>query len=451
MTPVEAQRQRSVARRGLWVDGLEALVWLSAVTGIALMVASGGLAYVSSPADWFYALGRALGIVAAVLMMTQVLLASRAPWVERAIGHDRAIALHAKWGKIAVVLMLTHALLITSITASYDDRNPVSQFLAWSDYGWFMLAAQLALGAFVVVLLTSVALVRVRWPYERWHAVHMLVYVGVAFAVPHQFLEGSTFRTGGFAWWFWAVWWTVTLGSFVVFRLIRPLVLMRRHGLTVSSVVGHTDGSATVTMTGRNLERLKAQPGQFFLWRFLSPELRMQQHPYSLSAAPGEKLRITVKNSGDGSGAVARLQPGTRVLMEGPLGVFTPATRSGSSLILIAAGIGVTPIRAMVEACEPGDDVTVVLRARSRAEAPLIEEVEALAAARGAHVHVVLGPRGSGWGSVDQPVSIARLVQDPSRADVYVCGPRPWALAVEADALASGVPQAGIHREEFGW
>src|SRR5690606_1742732 len=107
-------------------------------------------------------------------------------------------------------------------------------------------------------LITSLAAVRLRWRYERWHAVHLLVYVGVAFAVPHQFLEGSTFREGGFAWWFWAALWTVSIGSLVTYRILRPLVLLRRHGLTVESVDAHDDGSTTVTLAGRDLHRLRA-------------------------------------------------------------------------------------------------------------------------------------------------------------------------------------------------
>ncbi|WP_061960459.1 ferredoxin reductase family protein [Demequina flava] len=450
LTLLEDRRRRS-ARRSWWTDGLEAAVWLAAVTGIALMIASGGVAYATSPADWLYAAGRAFGIVAAVLMMAQVLLASRVPWVERAIGHDRAIAVHTRWGKVAIVLMLVHLAIMTTVTASYDGRSVGAQVFAWPEYGWWMLAALVAATAFIVVLVTSLTAVRLRWPYERWHAVHMLVYIGVAFAVPHQFLEGSTFRAGGIAWWFWAVLWTLSIGSFVLFRLIRPVVRIGRHGLMVESVTPLADGSTTVTVAGRNLDRLKAQPGQFFLWRFLSPELRTQQHPYSLSAAPGDRLRITVKPSGFGSTAVKNLTPGTRVMVEGPLGIFTHQSRTRSALVLVAAGIGVTPVRSMLEECEPGDDVTVIVRARSRDEAPLLDEIEDLATARGATVHLLLGSRGQTWGTRENPASISDLVASPQDADVYICGPRGWAQVVAADALAAGVAPAAIHREEFGW
>lgn len=451
MTAITAQKRgRAAARRSWWADGLEAAMWLACACGIALMFASGGL-LAETATDWLYTLGRALGIVAAVLMMTQVLLASRAPWLERAIGHDRAIARHTRIGPVAIILLLIHLTLMTAMTAAYEDRAVLEQAQMWSDYGWFMAFAQAAAMAFLVVLVTSIAAVRLRWRYERWHSVHLLVYLGVALAVPHQFLEGSTFRDGGLAWWFWATLWFVSVGSFVAYRVVRPLVLMRRHGLTVESVDPHADGSTTVTLAGRDLHRLRATAGQFFLWRFLAPGMRMQAHPYSLSAAPGDRLRITVKASGDGSSRVRALEPGTRVFAEGPLGVFTHASRSRSSLLLIAAGIGTTPVRAMLEEVSDGDDVTVVVRARSRAEAPLLEEIEGLAQARNAKLLVLLGPRGSTWGTQDEAGDIAGLVEHPGDTDVFLCGPRDWSQQVTADARAAGVPHDAIHREEFGW
>ncbi len=430
-------------------------MWLACASGIALMISSGGL-LATTATDWWYTCGRALGIVAAVLMMTQVLLASRAPWIERVLGHDQAIAKHTRLGKVAIVLLIAHALTVTVTTGVYENREPVRQLLMWQQYGWFMLFAQIALAVFVVVWVTSVAAVRLRWPYERWYAVHMAVYVGVAFAVPHQFLEGSTFRMGGFAWWFWAVLWAVSIGSFVAFRVVRPWWLLRRHGLTVESVVTSPSGVTSVTFTGRTVARLGAQAGQFFLWRFLNRELRGQQHPYSLSAAPGDRLRISVKNSGDGSALVAHVKPGTRVLAEGPLGVFTHSTRTRGSLLLVAAGIGVTPIRAMIEDplladSEQASQVTVVVRARSREEAPLLDELQQLADERGIRVHVVWGPRGATWGSKNEAAAIGDYLGSASDTDVYICGPREWAGLVAADAVAAGVHPDAVRFEEFGW
>ncbi|WP_296666034.1 ferredoxin reductase family protein [Demequina sp.] len=447
MTTVDALSRRA-ARRGLWRDGLEAAIYVVAAIGVALFVASGGL-LATSPVDHLYGLGRVAGIVAAVLVLAQITLISRAPFLERAVGHDRAAAIHMRLGKVAFVLMLVHAALIIVMTARYDGRSILSQSVAFWDLGWFMVAAQAGLGLFTIVVATSLVVVRSRWRYERWHAVHLLVYLAIAAVVPHQFLEGSTFRDGGAAWWFWLVLYSFAVGSFVTFRVARPLVLARRHRLRVAAVQPLPDGSTSIVVAGQDLERLGARPGQFMLWRFLDRDRWAQAHPYSLSRGPSpDSLRITVKPSGDASAALRDVAIGTRVLAEGPLGVFTGVSRTAPGAVLIAAGIGVTPIRALLE--ELDGPTTVILRVRSREEAPLLDEVEELAAARGAELRVIDGPRGRGW-ATSAGETLAGLVPDVAERDVFVCGPVPWADAVAADARAAGVPHVAIHRERFGW
>ncbi|WP_062377184.1 ferredoxin reductase family protein [Demequina pelophila] len=448
MAVTAAPYARRAARRGWWRDGLEAAVYLVAAVGIALFVASGGL-LANSPLDWVYAAGRAAGIVAAVLVLTQVTLVSRAPWVERALGHDRAAATHTRLGKVAFIAMLAHVGIITAASASYDERSIFAQTAAFWDLGWFMVAAQAGFGLVTVVVATSLAAVRSRWRYERWHAIHLLMYVAIAAVVPHQFLEGSTFRDGGLAWWFWFLLYAGAIGSFVAYRIVRPLVRSARHGLRVAQVTAHDDGSTSIVVEGADLDRLGARPGQFMLWRFLDRRRWAQAHPYSLSRAPRrDSLRLTVKPSGDHSASLRDLRPGTRVIAEGPLGVFSNVARTAAGSVLVAAGIGITPIRALLEEADGPCDV--IVRVRSRDEAPLLDEVEAVAAERGARLHVVTGPRGAGWGTAAGE-SLADLVPDVVARDVFVCGPVPWADAVVADARAAGVPSGAVHRERFGW
>lgn len=446
-----AERQRRAATRSLRADALVAAVWFAAAVGVALNIASGGLLF-TGPTSVVRESGRLLGIVTAVLMMSQVLLASRAPWIDRVIGHDAAIARHALLGKYALLLMIPHAGLVTLATSRELSQGLVEAFLGLASGSGAMLAVEIAAAMFLAVLATSLTAAVRRWHYETWHTVHRLVYVAIALAVPHQFLEGETFRRGGVSWVFWFAMYVVAFGSFVVFRMARPLVLAANHRAKVASVVVGGDGSATVTIRGRGLRGLGARPGQFLLWRFYTPRLFWQKHPYSLSSAPrGDEVRITVKPSGRGSSAVAHVRPGTAVTFEGPLGVFTHDARTRNALVLVAAGIGVTPIRAMLEHVVPGEPCTVVIRARSIEEAPLLDEVRDLARDRGAELRVVVGPRGETWGTDGEPGSIADLVDDPADADVFVCGPLEWAAQVEQDALRAGVAPEAIHRERFGW
>lgn len=452
MTASAVASPRTIAARSWWADMVQGSVYLLAAVGVAFFLADGGLQTFST-IDYVYSLGRALGIVAAVFMLAQVLLISRAPFIERGMGHDRAASLHTRTGKAAVLLMAAHAGIISVMSAYYDDVSILTQTVHFFTGRWFMTAAQLALGVFVIIFITSLVAVRSRWRYENWHAVHLLTYVGIALAIPHQFLEGSTFRDGGAAWWFWLTLYVIAWGSLLVYRVIVPLSRFARHDVRVGDVRTLADGSTSVTLHGVGLDRLGVRPGQFMLWRFLDRDRWRDPHPFSLSSAPtSDTWRITVKPSGDGTSTLATLRPGTRVLFEGPFGIFSSVSRTKAGVVLAASGIGITPVRAMLEHADTANGpVDVIVRARSLSEAPLLAEVEALASAKGATLHLVLGTRGEGWSSKDRPTTLVGIVPDVAERDVYICGPGPWAAAVEQEARAAGVGRDSIHRETFAW
>lgn len=450
MTADAALLRRSRARS--WHrDGIEAVPYVVAAVAIALMIADGGLLTVK-PIDYVYAGGRALGIVAAVLMLSQVALAARIPLIEKALGHDRAIAIHTQLGKIAIVLMAFHAGVISLMSAHYANAAWWNHALDMFTSQWYLAMAQVALGLFAIVFATALVIVRRRWRYETWHAVHLITYAAVAAAIPHQFLEGSTFRDGGPATAFWWLLYLSAFGSLIAFRVVRPLLRWRRHGLRVAEVKAQGELFTSVRIAGDDIERLRVQPGQFFLWRFIDRQRWRSAHPFTVSDVSADGLRLTAKAVGDGSRSLATLEVGTRVLLEGPFGVFTRSSRNCHGAVLVAAGIGVTPVRALLaDWTESDGPVAVVVRVRSRDEAPLLDEVETIAVAKGVPLTVIEGPRGEGWGAAGQPARLAEIVPDVAERDIYVCGPAAWAQRVIDDAVTSGAAPQNVHREAFGW
>ena len=199
--------------------------------------------------------------------------------------------------------------------------------------------------------------------------------------------------------------------------------------------------------------------GQFFQWRFLGNPGASRAHPYSLSAAPdGRSLRITAAHLGDGSAALANLKPGSRVMIEGPYGRLHGGVRRRRKVLLIASGIGVTPMRALLEELPQGPgDITLVYRAREQTDLIFTDELLALARARGARVFTVMGRRTTrrpSWlpesaAHLSDVDALRHLVPDLADHDVYVCGNPQWMDRVEEAALAGGVPEANIHVERF--
>ena len=175
-------------------------------------------------------------------------------------------------------------------------------------------------------------------------------------------------------------------------------------------------------------------------------------HPFSLSAAPnGRYLRFTVKALGDFSARLQALPCGVRVAIEGPYGNLTGAVRTRRRVLLVGGGIGVTPLRALLEALpyEPGD-LTLLFRASGERDLVFEAEIESIARRRGAVVHYLVGPRGRRPASDPLgPASIRRLVPDVAERDVYLCGPVPLMDMVGRGLRSLGVPDVRIHAERF--
>jgi ferredoxin-NADP reductase len=219
-----------------------------------------------------------------------------------------------------------------------------------------------------------------------------------------------------------------------------------RHRLRVDRVVQEAPGVVSIEIGGRDLDRLRALPGQSLRWRFLARGHWHEAHPFSLSAAPdGRRLRITVKQLGDYTARMATLRPGTRVIVEGPYGGLTSAARRRPHAALIAGGVGITPIRALLEDM-PGE-VVVIYRAGREDDLLFREELDELARRRGVHVHYVLGEQGDGLLS---PEHLRELVPDIVDRDVYVCGPVSMTEAMRASLRRAGVRSRQIVSEAFG-
>jgi predicted ferric reductase len=307
----------------------------------------------------------------------------------------------------------------------------------------------MAAAALLLVVVTgSIRAVRRRLGYEVWHAVHLVGYGALALALSHQFLEGTTFRANAVIAAYWWTVWALVVVALLGYRVVVPLRRNARHRLEVAAVVPEADDVVSVHVVGRDLGRLGARAGQFFIWRFPSHSGWWQANPFSLSAAPdGRRLRLTAKAVGATSAGLRTLPVGTRVFAEGPYGAFTGLNRTRTAMLLIAGGVGITPIRALLEEASSG---TVVLyRVRTEAEAVLLDEVRALARERGAVVHVLTGRTGSGPPPLG-PQRLAALVPDIAERDVYVCGPPAMTWAVVRSLRTLGVPRRQVHAERFG-
>jgi predicted ferric reductase len=423
------------------------VLWAGVLVNVAIVWA---LSFTAEPSkNGIIAVAKFVGLHLALALILQLVLIARLPWLDRRIGMDQLTRWHRWVGLTIFWLVLLHPTLMIVGYARYEGFTVPEQFVSFA--GVFpTLMGMIAAGTVIVVVALSTRLARRRLSYEAWHAVHVLLYAAITLAVIHQVYEVSTFRESPITMAYWWLLWGLAIAAFISGRFVTPLRLNARHRLRVAKVVPESDNVTSVYVTGRDLDRLQARPGQFFIWRFLGYNTWWQANPFSLSAAPdGQHLRLTPKAVGTTSAGLRHVPVGTRVFVEGPYGAFTSRQRSRDATLLIAGGIGITPIRALVE--ELTGPVTVLYRVHTMADAVLLKELEELARTRSTRVQVLTGRTGAGNppNTPFEPDNLAALVPDIRERDVFVCGPPAMMSAVLRSLRTLGVPRHQVHAELF--
>jgi predicted ferric reductase len=443
------RRKPGPAPRPNVADGLAVLAGLGFGVVLGTVVISESAGSLAAPGGLLTAAARFCGLTGAYLMLIMLVLVARLPWLEASAGQDRLVCWHRRVAPWAFGLIAAHVVLITLGYAQAARTGVLRQLWVFVMSYPDMVAAFAGFGLLVMATVTSVRQIRRRLKYETWWVVHLYLYLGLALASAHQIATGVMFVGHPLTRALWVALWVCTAGMVAVFRLGQPLWRSLRHQLRVTEVREEAPGVVSVICRGRRLDRLAVSGGQFFLWRFLTRDLWWQAHPYSLSALPQPPyLRVTIKELGDQSQAIRWLRPGTRVAIEGPYGAFTRHARSCDRIVLIGAGVGVTPLRALLEDLPASANVVVIVRASSAGDLILRDEIATMVARRGGRLHEITGPRRR----VRFDARLLRqLVPDLAFRDIYVCGPDQFAADIVRAARRLGAVQEQIHQEAFGF
>lgn len=391
------------------------------------------------------------GIATSLCAMVGLLLASRMAWMERAAGLNRILTWHRIAGDSMGILLAAH--IVTAVMAEMPLRggftNTVKDMTGRESY---MLMTTIGAGIVGLVVISSLKSVRSQLSYETWYLVHLTAYAGIVMSYSHQIYLGSLLSGDRLIRFLWGVLSVYVLLLVVVGRWSGILSAIR-HPLRVVDVRRETDDTVAVVLGGRNIERYAGEAGQFVMMRILKPGRWWTANPYSLSSAPTTAgMRITVKDRGDSSAAAFQLRRGDRVAIEGPYGIVTPEIFDGAQPVLIAGGVGVTPVRAMLERLPKKSRPLVLLRARRTEDIPHYREIVDLAESLGGDVRLVLG-RTTQLKSRDPfaPKVLGSVLPKGRECVAFVCGPTSLTFAARKGLIESGVPRSNVHLEIPWW
>jgi predicted ferric reductase len=451
---VTPQLRRAVPLPRIWPvrpGDLIAIVGGNGLLIVAMWIRHGGLQDLGSSSAQWTALGQITALLGTYVAMVQIVLMSRSPWLDQLFGMDRLASWHRWLGFACLWLLAGHTVFTTIGYALGTGSDIAAETWTLATTYPYVLMAWAGLALLVLVAFTSIRAARRRLSYETWFFIHLYAYLGVALAFLHQLAVGTDFMSDPVAQWYWIGLYVVVAALIVIFRVGQPLRLSLRHQFRVAGIAPEGPGVVSVYVAGRHLDRLPVRAGQYFLWRFIAGDGWWRAHPFSISAAPnGEYLRLTVKDAGDWTRILQRLRPGTRVFAEGPYGTFTGARRTKARVLLIAGGIGITPLRAMLEELPaPKGALTLLYRASSWGDLVFREELDTLMRLRGATIHYLVGRRSELPSDPLGAATLRFLVPEVLERDVFVCGPAGMNEHVRRSLRALGVPAGQIHIERF--
>ncbi|SDO33192.1 Predicted ferric reductase [Klenkia soli] len=438
-SPVTATRRRTV------IDRATALT-VAAIGALTVATWPIALATLGPAVSLLGIIAHVSGMLAGFGVLVLLLLMARTPALELGVGADVLARWHAFLGRNVIALVGVHGIAATAAWAQATGTGPLTAIATVMAMPW-LPAATVGTVLMVVAGIASARAARRRIRHETWHALHLLMYLAVALSFGHMLagpdLAGFPVLQIG-----WALAYMHVFALVLRYRVIAPIQQATRHRLRVAEIRPEGPGVVSIHVTGRHLHELDAESGQFFRWRFLTRHHWRNAHPFSLSAPPtSTSMRLTVKALGDGTQQLQRLPVGTRIAAEGPYGAVTAARRTHRNVLLIAGGVGITPMRALFESLPvaPGEDLLLLYRARNRADVLFADELEDIAARRGIRLSYVL----TGDPRLSDPHALLHAVPDLADRDVYMCGSPGFTAAVRTCLREGGLPAGQLHEERF--
>ena len=413
-----------------------------------------GVALLVDPIDvvrpFLLEFGVALGFIAYPLMTSEFALVGRMRGISQLFGNDVLMFFHKYMGIAALALVVAHPVLIAP--GNFAQFNPFAgppmvRYGAWTL--WLLVA----------LAVTSLYRRQMKLAYGWWMLVHYLLALAIGAAGLAHILAVKGYTAH-------PVVHGLMIGYFVGFLV--PMIRYRfwdyfRMTSRPWRVVENRDEGAevrTLVLEPVGHAGFEFQPGQF-AWLSTGHPVATEHHPISIASSaelgPERRVEFAIRDLGDWSGQrVPAVQPGSTMYVNGPFGGFSLDREPGQGVVLVAGGIGITPLRSMILTMRDRGDVRPVILfygARDWNAVVYTPELERLSKEMNLKVVYVFEKPAGDWagerGYITPELLRRHLPAQFRRYQYFMCGPTPMMNAVEEHLASVGVPRSRIHSERF--
>jgi predicted ferric reductase len=438
-----------VTQRRLWLEGV---LWIVAYIALTL----GPLAVVfigdAPPARGFWTeFSSALGFAGLSMLGLQFAITARFGRIAAPYGLDIALQFHRHITLVAAAVLLAHVLLL------FVTRPETLALLNVIDAPWRARAGVASMVVLMALIGASIWRERLGISYELWRQTHALAAVlAVGLGFVHVVGVGHYLSIG----WKQVFWLTITAAAFALLgyiRLVKPFMLQRRPW-RVAGVVPQRGDAWSLVLEPVGHTGFRFQPGQFCWLTLGTSPFAIREHPFSISSSARQEdhVELTIKALGDFTSRISDVQPGTTAYLDGPYGAFTPNRKDSPAYVMIAGGIGITPMMSILRTFADDADprhILLIYAAGGWDDITFREEIDELRQRLDLDVHYVLRDPPEGWEGLTGKVT-NELLDDLTDTDVqhvsfFVCGPPALMEAVQSSLEDLGVPLWNIRLERF--
>jgi predicted ferric reductase len=399
-------------------------------------------------------LGKMFGLLAAALVLLQFPLSAKLKFLDRVFSLHRVLFAHRIIGLFTAIFATLHPMFLYAPDAK---TLGAIRLTIWPELVGVVLLIGVWIGACLSLWRAFLGL-----PYQIWYRFHRLGMFSAVVLVAVHALSMTGFLKQGWPLYALLIALIIYVALFIWTKAIKPN-LLKRSRYSISKISPAGKDTYAVELSPREGNVFDYAPGQFAFVTFHSESLPVERHPWTISSTPTrlKSLIFAIKCSGDFTAYIGRLKPGDTAEIDGPYGLFSylaSVRDPNQELVMIAGGVGVTPMLSMLRYMVDIDQMrkaTLIWSNKTEADILFqneIEEMEAKLPNLAVH-HVLSAQAGfqGRTGRLNQDMLKELLSNTSYKASIFVCGPPPMMDSVCTDLKKIGYSPRTIFTERFSY